>query len=200
MKFNKITYSILYAVILSVLLTSCLSSTRSKSIEEANRDELILAVGSEPETGFDPTTGWGRYGSPLFQSTLFKRDSNLEMKNDLAVNYSTSDNGLEWIVELRKDVTFSDWVPLTADDVTYTFETARASGSIVDLTNLAKAEALDSHTVKFSLNQPDSTFIHSLAVTGIVPKHAHSNKYFENPRGSGPYQIIQWNKGEGIND
>ena len=31
------------------------------------RDELVLAVGTEPEGGFDPTTGWGQYGSPLFR-------------------------------------------------------------------------------------------------------------------------------------
>ena len=44
----------------------------------------MLAFGSEPETGFDPITGWGRYGSPLFQSTLLKRDDKLNIVNDLA--------------------------------------------------------------------------------------------------------------------
>lgn len=39
------------------------------------RDELILAIGGESEDGYDPTLGWGRYGSPLFQSTLLRRDS-----------------------------------------------------------------------------------------------------------------------------
>ena len=47
------------------------------------KDELVLAVGDESDTGFDPTTGWGRYGSPLFQSTLLKRDHDLNIVNEL---------------------------------------------------------------------------------------------------------------------
>ena len=58
----------------------------------------MLSVGGEPDTGFDPTTGWGRYGSPLFQSTLFKRDHDLTIVNDLATNYEVSQDGKIWTV------------------------------------------------------------------------------------------------------
>ena len=68
----------------------------------------MLAVGSEPETGFDPTTGWGRYGSPLFQSTLLKRDHDLNIVNDIATVYEVSEDGKIWTVLLRDDVKFSD--------------------------------------------------------------------------------------------
>ena len=84
----------------------------------------MLSVGGEPDTGFDPTTGWGRYGSPLFQSTLFKRDHDLTIVNDLATNYEVSQDGKIWTVSVRDDVTFSDGKPLTAKDVEFTFETA----------------------------------------------------------------------------
>ena len=50
------------------------------------KDTLTLAVKGEPDDGYDPTLGWGRYGSPLFQSTLLKRDENLNIVNDLATD------------------------------------------------------------------------------------------------------------------
>ncbi|RKD23230.1 nickel ABC transporter substrate-binding protein [Ammoniphilus oxalaticus] len=161
-----------------------------------NSNELTLALGSEPDEGFDPTTGWGRYGSPLFQSTLFTYDQELKVVNDLATEYEVSDDGLVWTVTLRDDVTFSDGEPLTSADVKYTFETAAASGSVVDLQIIEKVEATAEHMVTFTLKEPHSTFIHALVATGIVPKHAHNDNYASQPMGSGPYQFAQWDKGQ----
>lgn len=65
-------------MLLLVCLAACstdrlegMDSSQEEAEQAANnKDELILSIGSEPEDGFDPTLGWGRYGSPLFQSTL----------------------------------------------------------------------------------------------------------------------------------
>ncbi|MCM3561593.1 ABC transporter substrate-binding protein [Brevibacillus borstelensis] len=163
---------------------------------EKKKDELILAIGYEPEDGFDPTTGWGRYGSPLFQSTLLKRGKDLKIVNDLATGYEVSDDGLVWTVKLRSDVKFSDGQPLTADDVAYTYDTASKSGSVIDLTVLKSVEAVDPFTVKFTLVHPQSTFVNILVATGIVPKHAHGEDYAKKPIGSGPYKLVQWDAGQ----
>ncbi|WP_425466170.1 ABC transporter substrate-binding protein [Paenibacillus methanolicus] len=185
---------------LLVLLAGC--SAANDAGETAAGDsskpkrELILAVGGEPDNGFDPTTGWGRYGSPLFQSTLLKRDSGMAIVNDLATKYAISEDGRTWTVDLRGDVRFSDGEPLTADDVVYTFETAKASSSVVDLTNLRSAKAADGDTVELTLGRPQSTFVDILASLGIVPKHAHAGDYAEHPIGSGPYAFVQWDKGQ----
>ena len=135
----------------SMMLTGCTpsnSSQTSDNNEDNKKDELVLSVGGEPDTGFDPTTGWGRYGSPLFQSTLFKRDHDLNIVNDLATNYEVSQDGKIWTVILRDDVTFSDGKPLTAEDVEFTFETAMNNGSVVDLNGLEKVEAVNDYDRK----------------------------------------------------
>src|SRR5690606_4738875 len=79
--------------------------------------ELRLAVGGESEEGYDPTLGWGRYGSPLFQSTLLKRNPDLSISADLATDYEVSDDALTWTVDIRTDATFTDGSPVTTEDV-----------------------------------------------------------------------------------
>lgn len=183
----------------SLLLAGCSSSKSDQPNDkhtEKPKDELVLAFGSEPETGFDPISGWGRYGSPLFQSTLLKRDEQLNIVNDLAERYDVSEDGKEWTVTIRDDVKFSDGEPLTAADVKFTFENAANSGSVIDLNVLEKVEVVDPMKVKFILKEAQSTFVNNLVATGIVPEHAYSVDYAENPVGSGPFQLVQWDKGQ----
>ena len=160
------------------------------------KDSLTLAVKGEPDEGYDPTLGWGRYGSPLFQSTLLKRDENLNIVNDLAVKRSLSADGLAWDVTIREDVKFSDGTPLTAEDVAYTYNTAANSGGKVDLVNLDKAEATGKYTVRLKLKKRDTTFINRLISLGIVPKATHGPGYARKPVGSGPYMMVEWNEGQ----
>jgi peptide/nickel transport system substrate-binding protein len=164
-------------------------------------DELVAAVGThggEPEAGFDPITGWGKSSEPLVQSTLFKRDSNANLINDLATDYTVSGDGLKWTVKIRDDVKFHDGVPLTAEDVAFTFNTAASGSGSLDLSMLEKAVAVDDYTVEFYLNDPQSTFINKLIALGIVPEHAYSESYGQNPIGSGPYRFVQWDKGQQV--
>jgi peptide/nickel transport system substrate-binding protein len=158
--------------------------------------ELRLAIGGESAEGYDPTLGWGRYGNPLFQSTLLTRDADLGLTNDLATGHSVSADGLVWTVDLRTDATFSDGEPVTADDVAYTFTTAARSGGLTDVTVLEQAIAVDGDTVELRLKKPQSTFVNRLVSLGIVPEHAHGPDYARNPVGSGPFVMEQWDEGQ----
>ena len=104
---KKIAISLLCITMLasSLLLGGCSSkqAENSQSEEKEAKKELVLALGSEPDGGFDPINGWGRYGSPLFQSTLLKRDQDMNVVMDLATNYEVSQDALSWIVNLRND-------------------------------------------------------------------------------------------------
>ncbi len=158
--------------------------------------KLVLAIGGERTEGFDPTLGWGRYGSPLFQSTLLKRDAKLNIIGDLALAWHLSEDKKRWQVSLRKDARFSDGVALTAADVAYTFNAAAKAGGMTDLTLLDRAEAVDGHTVRFYLKKPQVTFIQRMITLGIVPKHLHGPKYGRKPVGSGPFTLVQWDEGQ----
>ncbi len=158
--------------------------------------QLILAIGGESEDGYDPTLGWGRYGSPLFQSTLLQRNEQLQLVNDLATDYTISADKLVWTINIRQDAKFSDGKPVTSEDVAYTFTKAQESGGKTDVTTLDKAVVTGPYQVELHLKQPQSTFVQRLATLGIVPKHAHGPDYAQKPIGSGPYTLVSWEKGK----
>ncbi len=160
------------------------------------KDSLVLALRGEPADGFDPLMGWGRYGNPMFYSTLLKYDNDLNITNDLATGYTTSGDGLLWTVTIRTDARFSDGKPVRAEDVAFTFNKAKTSGGKVDLSLLKKAVVVSSDTIKFHFDKPDSTFIHKLITLGIVPEHLYNQGYGRHPVGSGPFKLTSWVEGE----
>jgi peptide/nickel transport system substrate-binding protein len=164
----------------------------------AEPKELTLAIGGESTDGYDPTLGWGRYGSTLFHSTLLKRDDNLKIVNDLATSYTISKDCLTWNVKIRNDVKFSDGQPLTAKDVVYTFIKASRSGGKIDMTMLDSVKEKGKFEIEFKLKYPYITFINKLITLGIVPENVHKNNpdYARQPVGSGPYKFINWVEGQ----
>ncbi len=166
-------------------------------------NELVACVaahGEEPEYGFDPMHGWGYHDSgtePLIQSTLLKRDANNTFVNDLATNYTISDDYKTYTVDIRDDVKFTDGSKLSAKDVAFSYNKAKELGEGADLSSMADAKAQGDNKVVFTLNKSDSTFINKLTDVGIVPEASYDeNSYGQNPIGSGPYKLAQWDKGQ----
>ncbi len=157
---------------------------------------LVLAVGGEPDGGFDPVMGWGRYGAPLFQATLLKLDPALELVGDLATRWRLSEDRLTWTVDIRDDARFSDGTPLTARDVAFTFNAARDAGGLADLKVLRAARAVDARTVTLELREPRITFVHQMAALGIVPADRYGPGYGRDPLGAGPFRMVEWREGE----
>lgn len=202
---NRITALLLCIFMLAVLFVGCKSGEPSVPSAspgappsgelEGAKDSVIISISSEPSS-LDPCQGWGHGTTPLVQSTLIEFKQDMTFENDLATDYSVSDDGLVWTFVIRTDVKFTDGEPLTAEDVAFTFSTAKKSQSSLDLTFMDKAEATSDNTVVFTLNRPTSTFLNTVATTGIVPEHAYGSDYGTNPIGSGPFVFVQWNKGE----
>ena len=180
------------------------SASESRSDTSENRSSVVIAMdpNSEPEAGFDPAFGWGageHVHEPLIQSTLTVTNADLTIDYDLATDYSVSEDGLLWTVQIRDDVKFTDGEPLTARDVAFTYNTVKGSSSVNDFTMLDHAEVLNDTTVAFHMTRPFSIWPYTMAVVGIIPEHAYdSATYVSNPIGSGRYILKQWDKGQQV--
>lgn len=172
------------------------SEAASSSSPIDTNEPLVLALNIEPDDGFDPLMGWGGYGTPLFQSTLLKRNADQSVTGDLATAWELDDSRRVWRIKIRNDALFSDKTPLTAGDVAFTFNQAAKTGGKTDVTVLEQAVVIDPYTVEIRLKTPQITFINRLITLGIVPAHAYGESYGRNPIGSGPYRMVQWDEGQ----
>lgn len=90
---------------------------------------------------------------------------------DLAESFTASPDGLEHTFVLRKDVTFSDGTPMTADDVVFSFnrmQNLKGPGSFVaDGLTISKT---DDHTVVVSseVPKPDVPIIMAMSQTAVL--------------------------------
>ncbi len=175
---------------------ACLSVAATDREEAATGRVLTLALGAEPDAGFDPILGWGKYNRPLFQSTLLRRNKQLELVGDLATSWTLSADRLTWQVSLRKGVNFSDGTRLTAEDIKFTFDIAKQIASIHDLTNLEKVEVVSDGELRFHLQQADITFIDNFVSLAIVPKASYGPRYGLAPVGSGPLKFVRWDRNQ----
>lgn len=202
---TKKVMTVLLALVMVLSLVACTGEKapgNTEAPQQSNsaagvKDSVVIAIGSEPET-LDPTKGWGHGNAPIVQSTLVKYNSELNFENDLATGYELSDDGLVWTFTIRDDAYFTDGEKLTAADVAFTLETAKAAQGSVDLTYMESAVAKDDSTVVVTLSKPTSILLNTLASVGIVPEHAYGEDYGIDPIGSGPYKFVEWRAQEQI--
>ncbi|WP_296141127.1 hypothetical protein [uncultured Anaerococcus sp.] len=100
---KRLSKKISIFLLFTLVLTACGKNEESKNkssdtktnvetVSIANKDELVLGFGSEPDKGWDPIHGSGHYGTSIFQSALLKRDVDLNIVPDLAKSYELSDD------------------------------------------------------------------------------------------------------------
>lgn len=198
---------------LVLALTACSANSNSKELESEesskkisentdekevrNKDELILGVGFEPSKGFNPIFESSHSNSNIFHSALLKRDLDLNIEEDLAESYEISEDKKTYIVKLKDGLKFADGSALTAEDVAFTYNTAKNEAAAgINLERFKEARAIDDKTVELDLERPDISFTSTLASLGIVSKDYYNDGYGEKPLSSGPFDLVEWKKGQ----
>ncbi len=138
--------------------------------------------------------------SKLVFSGLFKYDQYGHLAPDLAQSWKSDAAGRIYRVRLKDNLLWHDNLPLTAEDVAFTYQTIENPDVKSPLFNGwqgIKVTAVDRRTVQFVLPNTLSSFIYSLT-NGIVPKHILQTTAPEqlrtstfnsvNPIGSGPFR------------
>ncbi|NQT30646.1 MAG: peptide-binding protein [Candidatus Saganbacteria bacterium] len=152
--------------------------------------------------------------SSAVEGTIFsgmtKVNEKLEIVPDLAKSWEVSPDGKTWTFALRRDVTWHDGHPFTAEDVVFTFNSilnpkinsVRRSDYIIDGEPI-KFKALDKYTVQAVLPKPFAPFLVRSGMS-IIPKHILSDKdinraqFNRKPIGTGPFKFSKWVSGDHI--
>lgn len=108
---------------------------------------------------------------------------------------------------LREGAKWHDGVPITADDVVFTFESLTTKGDPFYQSyyeNVSGVEKIDDRTVRFNFTgKPNNELPLIMGQIAILPKHYWEGKDFgavttEPPLGSGPYKVKEFDMGRGI--
>lgn len=152
-------------------------------------------------------------------SGLTKLDDRAQAQPDLAevvptaANGGISRDGKTLTYHLRRNARWQDDVPVTADDVVFTFAKFRdprvpyVSRTLYDAVD--RVEARDAHTVVVHLQRAEPDAPYELFVAGqngeIVPKHLLEHvddmlraPFNAAPVGSGPYRVERWDRGSSV--
>lgn len=135
----------------------------------------------------------------------------LTAEGDLAVDWTVSDDGLEWTFHLREGVTWHNGDAFTADDVVFTYNRSKDpeqsihSGNLVNVLDVVKVDDL---TVRLILERPQASLLvktleraSGRAMT-IVNQRAIEElgleQYGLTPVGTGPFMITEHPVGQGV--
>lgn len=208
-----------------LLLPGCRSSD-SPSIKFGDNREAALAPGQfAPSPRPTIRMEGGDLGAPTpFNSpppafgqlayvydTLLMSDRDGQVIPWLASEFERSGDGLRYTFELRDNVRWHDGIPLTAEDVAFTFQYYAAQDALLPPfvifrpQNVMEVRAVGERTVEFRLDKPVVTFEREVAARiPIVPRHIWSSisdagkaQEVEVLVGSGPYRLESYTRGQG---
>jgi peptide/nickel transport system substrate-binding protein len=125
---------------------------------------------------------------------------------ELAEEWSVSDDGLTWTLDLVEGATFHDGTPLTADDVKYSLELWRDHEDWPYLSVYGDVfediQAPDEQTVIITLTNPVGNFESRMVFMYVVPQaiweEVEDPVAFDNAEmiGSGPFKLAEYRQGE----
>jgi len=193
---KKVTKAFLVAVALTMLWSFT-------SVVYAQ--EVIIALGSEPTT-LDPQIredGGERAVNDNIYETMMKRTPKGDLVPGLCNDVPKLLDSQTWEVKLRPGITFHNGEPFNADSVVFSIkriiDPAFNSEQISFFETIKDAEKVDDLTVRIITKGPDPILLSRLYWMKMVPSgHTKDSKFAEKPVGTGPYEFVEWKRGQFI--
>ena len=86
---------------------------------------IVQAMDRDPDILDAMKAAWYSDALIYLHDRLISRDYDFRYRPGLATGWDVSEDGLIWILHLRKGVTFHDGTPFTAKDVKWTIDTIK---------------------------------------------------------------------------
>jgi peptide/nickel transport system substrate-binding protein len=186
---------------LAAALTACLATP-------ALGQTLTIATGGSI-TSLDPHFFNASPNNAIAQhifGRLVDRDAEARIRPDLAESWRLISE-TEWEFRLRRNVTWHDGRPFTADDVLFTLQRApnvpnSPGGFGATLRSLKSASAPDPYTLRIVTHWPNPVLLAELGSVFVVSRHAGEGATTEDYNagraavGTGPYRIVAHRPGD----
>ncbi|HEY3248584.1 MAG TPA: ABC transporter substrate-binding protein [bacterium] len=158
--------------------------------------------------------------NPIFDALVEQNYLTGEIEPALAESWTVSPDGRTWVFTLRQGVTWHDGLPVTTDDVVFTFQAVFTQGVQTSYQDVLTFDGkpiqyrkLDARRVQFRTEKPIGLFLRFIGVP-IIPKHkladalakggAEFNRTWgvnTSPRdiiGTGPYVMQEYTPGQRV--
>lgn len=201
--------------LLPVLFTATVASVALPAFSAVPKDMLVIGKAADPQT-LDPAVtidnnDW-TVTYPAYQRLVKYKAENgkgsTEVEGELAESWESSEEGKVWTFKLRNGAMFDDGSAVTAEAVKLSFERLMRikQGPSEAFPAGLRVEAIDPHTVRFTLADPFAPFLYTLANDGasiinpaVLKAHTADDArgyLAEHTAGSGAYMLQRWQKGQ----
>ena len=180
---------------------------------QPDNDTIVVGISTDAST-FDPANVNSRDNSNIAEhifGTLYSITAEGKIEPNLAESYVEAPDGKSYTYTLRKDLTCQDGEPLTAEDAAYSFNraadpankfTGNTPGFVFSSIQFKGAEAVSEREVKVNLGEKNAVAFGLIAEVMIHCKDSYEKMSLDqaasNPIGSGPYKLVQWDRGSQI--
>src|SRR5947208_5289974 len=171
------------------------------SFEATAQTTLRIGLAEDPDL-LAPTLARPYVGRIVFSAFCAKRfdiDEKLNIVPQLALSYSTSDDGKEMAIKLRPGVKFHDGEPFDAEAAKFSIDrhiSFQGSFRKPELATVDHVDVVDPLTIKLTLKTPFSPLIAQLTDRSgmmVSPKAAKAagDKFALHPVCAGPYRFVE---------
>lgn len=179
--------------------------TPSNSGTSANdRDSIVIAtLGETPSVHpYDHNATAGSYMNLLTYDTLFRNDVNQNPQPHLVESYENIDDST-WQFTLKQGILFHNGEEMKGQDVEASIEWAMTFAEVMPShEKMLGIDVVDDYTFTLHTDGPYALLITNLASHGnaILPKSLidQGHDFGEEPIGSGPYKLVEWNRGDSL--
>lgn len=205
MRKTQIWKMLLLVIVSAVIFTGCSSKESSGDKQDGKDQELVIAV-NENFISMDPHNT-GDTNSNSVQSAMLEgllgTDSEGKIINQLAEDYSVSDDALTYTFKLKEGVTFHDGEEFNADAVKVNFERIMNDDSLRlysrGFSLITNIEIVNDYEIKVTLSEPYSGMLTRFVSAKILsPKliEVGSDEIGKKPVGTGPFKFVEWVQGD----
>ncbi|PWW32429.1 nickel transport system substrate-binding protein [Cytobacillus oceanisediminis] len=199
-------------LILSIALLGCSSeSAENEKSESATESDNMITFAWPRDIGelnphiYNPSQLFAQ--SMVYEPLVSYQDGG-ELKPHLAESWEISEDGKEYLFNLRQDVKFTDGTNFNAEIVKKNFDAILANVDLHSwlgfISKIDKTEVIDEYTFKLTLTESYYPTIQELAVVRPVrflgeagfPQDGDTSKGVEKPVGTGPWVLDEYKADE----